>query len=119
MKTSYNEIPAYITQDGSLIRELMHPATHLNHNQSLAEAIIEPGKETILHRHICAEELYYIMAGTGLMVLGDQQIETNAGDAICIHPGIAHKIRNTGKDALRILCCCAPAYQHSDTELLE
>jgi hypothetical protein len=29
--TRYADIPAYVTKDGSLIRELMHPALHGNH----------------------------------------------------------------------------------------
>lgn len=119
MKTSYNEITAFITRDGSLIRELMHPDSHGNQNQSLSEAIIEPGKETLLHRHILSEELYHVIAGTGLMTLAKQQFEVRSGDTIGIHPGVEHKIRNTGDGPLRILCCCTPPYQHSDTELLE
>ena len=38
MKTHYQDITAFITKDGSLIRELMHPAVHGgNWAQSLAE----------------------------------------------------------------------------------
>jgi hypothetical protein len=31
MKSRYADIPAYVTKDGSEIRELMHPAVHGNH----------------------------------------------------------------------------------------
>ena len=41
LRTSYADIPAYRTLDGSEIRELCHPAMHGNRNQSLAEAIVE------------------------------------------------------------------------------
>jgi mannose-6-phosphate isomerase-like protein (cupin superfamily) len=41
--------------------------------------------------------------------------EVKAGDAIAIPPGKKHKLWNTGADTLRLLCCCAPAYEHSDT----
>jgi hypothetical protein len=54
IKQAYADIEAYVTKDGSEIRELMHPARH----------------------------------------------------------------GNTGQQALRILCACAPAYAHQDTELL-
>jgi len=40
------------------------------------------------------------------------------GDTICIPPGTPHCIENTGIEALHLLCCCAPAYAHDDTELL-
>ena len=41
------------------------------------------------------------------------------GDAIAIPPGAKHKLWNTGREMLTLLCCCAPAYEHSDTILTE
>ncbi len=116
--THYQQIDAFITRDGSSIRELMHPELHGNRNQSLAEATVEAGQETRLHRHHHSEELYHITRGQGLMTLGDKVFEAGTGDTIQIKPGTAHKIRNMGNEELVILCCCAPAYNHDDTELL-
>ncbi|MGE5523334.1 MAG: cupin domain-containing protein [Rhodospirillaceae bacterium] len=118
VRTAYAEVTPYITKDGSEIRELMHPALHHARNQSLAEATVPPGCETRLHRHRNTEEIYHIAAGTGRMRLGETEFDVAAGDTVLIRPGTAHSIRNTGADALRILCACAPAYAHDDTELL-
>ena len=117
-RTRYPEIEAYTTKDGSLIRELMHPAQHGNQQQSLAEAIVKPGDRTALHRHQHTEELYHVTKGNGLMTLGDKQFEVTAGDTIAIKPGTPHCIENTGQQDLHILCCCSPAYSHEDTELI-
>ena len=119
MITAYAQIPAYPTKDGSTVRELMHPAVHGNRMQSLAEAIVAPGQTTALHRHRLAVELYHITAGRGMMTLGDQHFDVTAGHTVSIPPGTAHCIRNTGNEPLKILCCCAPAYSHEDTELME
>jgi mannose-6-phosphate isomerase-like protein (cupin superfamily) len=118
MKTRYAAVQAFITKDGSEIRELMHPSTHGNHTQSLAEAIVAPGAATRLHRHHQSEELYHITAGRGRMTLGEESFEVEMGETICIPPGTPHCIANTGIELLRILCCCAPPYAHDDTELL-
>jgi mannose-6-phosphate isomerase-like protein (cupin superfamily) len=118
MKTSYREVKAYVTKDGSEIRELMHPALHGNRAQSLAEATVAPGAETHLHRHRTTEELYHVTQGVGLMTLGEDVFEVRAGDTIAIPPATRHRIRNVGAEPLRILCCCAPAYAHHDTELV-
>jgi mannose-6-phosphate isomerase-like protein (cupin superfamily) len=118
MKTQYVAVPAFITKDGSEIRELMHPATHGNHAQSLAEAIVAPGAATRLHRHHQSEELYHITAGRGRMILGEERSDVGPGDTICIPPGTPHCIENIGNEPLHLLCCCAPAYAHGDTELL-
>lgn len=118
MKTSLRDVPAYVTRDGSKIRELMHPVHHGNVRQSLAEASVHPGQETVLHRHLRTEELYHVTAGEGWMTLGDTSFAVGVGDTVLIPPGTAHCIRNTGSTPLRILCCCSPAYTHEDTVLL-
>ena len=117
-RTRYTQVPAFVTKDGSVIRELMHPAVHGNANQSLAEAIVAVGQSTQLHRHHRSEEIYHITSGTGRMTLGAASFDVSAGDTIVIPPGTPHCIRNTGPTELKILCACAPAYSHADTELL-
>ena len=116
--THYADVSAFVTKDGSLIRELMHPSQHASQQQSLAEAIVQPGQRTALHRHFRSEELYHISAGQGRMTLGEDCFTVKPGDSICIAPGTPHCIENIGPGELRILCSCAPAYAHSDTEVL-
>lgn len=118
MKTSRDDTQPYVTKDGSLIRELLHPAVHGNCSLSLAEAIVAPGATTVLHRHHRAEEIYHVLAGSGCMTLGAEQFFLAPGDTVSISPGRPHRVENTGSVPLRILCCCAPAYAHDDTELL-
>ena len=118
IKSRYKDIPPYITKDGSEIRELMHPAVQGNRNQSLAEAIIPAGKQTVLHRHNHSEEIYHITAGHGVMQLGEEKFEIRIGDTIAIPPGTPHAIENYGVEPLKILCSCSPPYSHDDTELL-
>jgi mannose-6-phosphate isomerase-like protein (cupin superfamily) len=115
----YTDNTVYTTKDGSQIRELMHPHVHGNLLQSLAEASVAPGMETLLHKHMLSEELYHVTQGTGLMTLANACFEIKAGDTVCIPPGTPHKLKNTGTHPLIILCCCSPAYAHHDTELVE
>ncbi len=111
-------ITDYVTKDGSIIRELLHPSSHAVVNQSLAEAVVHPGQTTALHRHHRTEEIYHITRGSGLMTLGETRFEVNAGHSIVIAPGTPHCIENVGSEPLHILCACSPAYSHGDTELL-
>ncbi|MEY2696594.1 MAG: hypothetical protein RL333_732 [Pseudomonadota bacterium] len=116
---NYDLVESYITKDGSEIRELMHPAVHRNTNQSLAEAMIQVGGKTHLHKHLITEELYHIIRGHGLMTLQHQVFAVKPGDTVCIPPGTHHSIENTGQVPLVFLCSCSPAYSHQDTELLD
>ena len=109
---------AFVTLDQSEIRELAHPNACAAAAQSLAEARVAPGQITALHRHSETEELYHILAGEGLMVLGDARFSVIPGDTVVIPPGTPHCIENPGEETLRFLCCCAPAYSDDDTELL-
>ena len=115
----YHRAVPYRTRDGSEIRELMHPGVHGNAAQSLAEATVQAGARTLLHRHHRAEELYHITAGEGRMTLGSDAFLVRVGDTICIPPGVPHCIEALGDEPLHFLCCCAPAYAHEDTELLQ
>lgn len=116
-KRSREECEAFITLDGSLVRELMHPGN--KGQQSLAEAIVSPGSRTVPHRHHRSEEIYHFLSGNGIMELGDRRFRVTAGDTVRIAPGTPHALLNDGESELRLLCCCAPPYSHDDTELLD
>lgn len=117
--TNLQEVPAFITKDGSEIRELLAHRNSSLRNQSLAEARIAPGQSTQEHFHRVTEEIYYITHGSGRMRIEDETLDVKVGDSIAIPPGKKHKIWNTGSETLRLLCCCAPAYEHEDTVITE
>jgi len=114
-----NIVAAFLTKDGSEIRELLAYRNSAIRNQSLAEARLAVGASTMEHYHPKAEEIYYITQGTGRMQIEGELKEVRVGDAIAIPPGKKHKIWNTGSETLRLLCCCAPAYEDSDTIITE
>ena len=105
----------FTTADGSTIRELLGLPTAPVRNQSLAEATLAPGQVTLRHYHREAEELYYVLEGSGEMELGGERARVSPGDAILIPPGAWHEIRADAAGPLRFLCCCAPPYRHEDT----
>jgi mannose-6-phosphate isomerase-like protein (cupin superfamily) len=114
-----DEVSAFTTKDGSEIRELLAHRNSVIRNQSLAEARLPAGTSTQEHFHPRAEEIYYITHGTGKIRIEGETREVRAGDAIAIPPGRKHKLWNTGNETLRLLCCCAPAYEHTDTIITE
>ena len=116
---SLNEVPPFITKDGSEIRELLAHRNSAIRHQSLAEARLPVGGATQEHFHPCAEEVYYITHGTGRIRIEGETREVREGDAIAIPPGQKHQLWNTGNEVLRLLCCCAPAYEHDDTIITE
>jgi mannose-6-phosphate isomerase-like protein (cupin superfamily) len=112
-----NEVPSFITKDGSEIRELLAHRNSVIRNQSLAEARVPVGASTQEHYHVQTEEIYYITHGAGRIRIAGETRDVKPGDAI--PPGCKHKLWNTGAEPLRLLCCCAPAYEHDDTIITE
>jgi mannose-6-phosphate isomerase-like protein (cupin superfamily) len=115
-------MPAFITADGSAIRELAGPTPQSadSRHQSLAEATVEPGGRTAEHYHPRAEEIYYFVEGAGRLRLGGAagaESAVRAGDCVVIAPGTLHTLFNDGPVPLVLLCCCAPPYSDDDTVL--
>ena len=117
--TNLNEVPEFVTKDGSEIRELLAYRNSNIRNQSLAESRLKPGASTEPHFHPKTEEIYYILQGEGMMRLSGESRGVGPGDAIAIPPGAPHQISNVGNDTLTFLCCCAPCYEHDDTVMVE
>jgi mannose-6-phosphate isomerase-like protein (cupin superfamily) len=107
---SLERVEAFVTKDGSAIRELHHTAA-----QSLAEATLEPGQATERHYHRASEEIYLVTKGSGSLDVDGETRRVRPGDAVLIPPGAWHTLENDGTSELRILCCCAPPYSHDDT----
>jgi quercetin dioxygenase-like cupin family protein len=61
-----------------------------------------PGKR--LGRHTdTAEETQYVLAGTGELLLDEGSKPVRAGDVFVLEEGMAHDLRNTGSEPLRII----------------
>lgn len=117
-RTHYQQVESFVTLDGTCVRELMHPRRHGNQNLSFAEAQLEAGHTSLLHRHHQTEEIYHFLSASGQMVLGDEVLDVVAGDTVCIPAGVAHSVTNTSDETMRIFCSCSPAYSDEDTEIL-
>ncbi len=65
-------------------------------------AWLAPGKESFaFHAHRYEEEWLYILEGSGLSIMGDEEAPIAAGDFIAFPaPSVAHVLRNTGSGDL-------------------
>ena len=105
----------FTTKDGSTIRVLLDAREGGAANQSLAEAVLEPGQATERHRHAQTEEIYVVLEGEGEMEVEGDRSRVGPGNAILIPAGARHQIRADDSGSLRFLCCCAPPYSDADT----
>jgi mannose-6-phosphate isomerase-like protein (cupin superfamily) len=102
------------TPHGSEIRPLIDCTTSPITQCSLAEETLPPGASVTTHHHEVLEEIYYILAGSGVMRIGDEEQRVGAGDAIYIPKHHRHTLTNTGNEAMKILLICGPAFYLED-----
>jgi len=109
----------FVAGDGSILRELLHPEkTGLQIRYSLACAKVMAGQMTKPHK-LKSSEIYYIIAGQGLMHIDEESFEVNPECAVYVPPRSTQYIKNTGSSDLKFLCIVEPAWQKEDEEVFE
>lgn len=91
-----------------------------NERSQAAVMVIEPwetegGPE---NRHKGADQWLFVMAGTGVAIVGGEQMALTAGSLVLIEAGETHEIRNTGSMPLKTVnIYLPPAYDETGNEL--
>jgi mannose-6-phosphate isomerase-like protein (cupin superfamily) len=96
----------YLAHGGAVAQMILDQRT-LQEIGFLAIARLAPGK--ILEAHVDPmEEIYFILAGKGEMMVAQERREVKPGDAIWIPAGSAHHLINTGEEDCLILVVASP-----------
>jgi len=100
-KNNQSAGPGYVLKkdQGSLIQSndssmiiKASPAQGSQNDIAIVQKVL-PGKGTGLHYHKDADEIFYVMEGTGTAVVGDSTYSIETGDFIFIPQNTDHKIR--------------------------
>lgn len=110
----------FVGGDKTLLREIFHRNANpeFKSRYSLAHAVVPAGGRSLRHR-MKTDEVYYILAGRGIMHVNDQAGEVTADDAVYIPGGAEQWIENIGDVDLCFLCIVDPAWNTLDEILLE
>jgi len=115
---SLDECAEFIAGDNTILREVLHPAKQdVALRYSLAHASVRPGEVSLPHR-LATSEVYYILAGNGIMYIDGEQAEVGPGQTIYIPPHGVQAIHNTGDSDLKFLCIVDPAWRAEDEEVV-
>lgn len=93
------DAPVFLSQPPQerAFRVILSP--HLQHRAptdvSVSTADVYPGQSTPCHTHICEHEVWYVLEGSGLVVVGEEQVTATAGTVVVAPPGIPHQLVNT------------------------
>ncbi len=73
---------------------------------------VPPGTVIGDHLHVGDEELYFIVSGTGIMVVDGEERVVGPGSAILTPSGSSHGIRNESIRDLRLFVVCTQEAGH-------
>ncbi len=108
------DCPEFMAGDGTHLRELLHPDKQdLALRYSLAHAIVPAGQTSTPHA-LTTSEVYYILAGQGIMHIDGETSAIKPGDAVYIPPTARQYVQNTGTEPLVFICIVDPAWRQED-----
>jgi len=108
----------FIAGDGTILREMLRSEDVNNAiHYSFAHARLHPEQASVKHR-LRANEVYYILAGKGIVQIDGERQEVGPGDCIYIPPLAIQHIENTGLGDLVFLCIVDPAWSKDDEEVI-
>lgn len=74
--------------------------------QFMHDDTIPPGVSIGEHLHTGEEEIYFLVEGSGLMILDGVRHPFNPGDVSLVQHGHTHGLINTGPTPMRLLVLC-------------
>jgi mannose-6-phosphate isomerase-like protein (cupin superfamily) len=86
-------------------------------NLTITMVEMEPGGIQHVHSHE-PEQMYYVMEGSGLMTVNDEQQRVEAGDCIFFSSLSRHGLENTGGTVLRYLSAASPSFKKEESRKL-
>jgi len=110
---SYNRNPQ-IALDGAMVYELLSATEKTNLGIGLAVGFLPPKRNATLHFHRISAEIYYILAGSGRVILDRERGKVQKGSVISIPPLAIHGLQNTGDEKIEVLCVSSPPYTDED-----
>jgi mannose-6-phosphate isomerase-like protein (cupin superfamily) len=84
-------------------RHAFKPSEFTAKSRLCATLLIPPGASVGKHEHVNEDELYVVLAGSGLLDDGATQTRINKGDALLTGGGGSHAVINDGAETLEIL----------------
>ncbi|AYY13876.1 cupin domain-containing protein [Actinobacteria bacterium YIM 96077] len=98
-----------MTFDWGTVKWFVQPDTTPGATLSFGEVVLNPAKGHERHNHPTAEEVLYVLSGTGEQMLDDQEpFLVHPGDVIYVPQGMYHATFNTGWSPMRLIALYNP-----------
>lgn len=110
--------PEFVAGDATRLREIMHPKKDkLSIGYSVAHAKVPVGGASLPHT-LQSSESYYILAGEGIMHIGEVAQKVVKDDIFLVPADTIQYIQNTGNIDLVFICIVEPYWQEDEEAIL-
>ena len=98
-----------LSNPGVASRQLLSPGNSTSRRVTITEVHLEPGASQPRHTHKTSEQIWYALAGEGMLLLADgTQQRFAAGDVVRFEDGDVHGLCNDGSCEFVYLSVTAP-----------
>jgi quercetin dioxygenase-like cupin family protein len=98
----------YLPNHGVFLAQMLGKAR--GHGLGLYRGRMEPGCEIAREIHPETSETVYILSGSALGIVGEQEIPLSAGQVLHVEKNVHHGLRNVGSDQLEFLVIGHPDF---------
>lgn len=92
------------------LKVLLSPAIQdVSKDLSIGMVILPPGESGDPHTHGDSQEAWYVISGTGKLIIGDEIAELTPDTVVVAPQGVEHQILNDGEEPLKALFLFSPA----------
>ena len=114
MHKSIAQIDDFLAGDNTILKEILHPSNDkINLPYSIAHAYLKPQTASLPHA-LTSTEVYYFLAGEGIINIGEKKQVVQSGDLVVVPPAENQYVTNTGEQNLVFLCIVSPFWQAAD-----
>lgn len=100
LKRNWRDADPHVGHDSAVIwtvfdsRRDDDPAPHacLEHVRNITRHAVQGGMASNLHEHANVEQYYYVLAGRGKVLIGDETFDVRAGSVAYLPPGVPHQL---------------------------
>jgi mannose-6-phosphate isomerase-like protein (cupin superfamily) len=103
-KSSIGNLPLEPTRNGALKKVLIRHEDVSSRLMFLNEVYVSPGEIIGAHMHADMEEVFYFLAGEGIMQLDEETLQVISGDSIVVPIKVVHILENTGDIGMKYIC---------------
>ncbi|OIO68299.1 MAG: cupin domain-containing protein [Zetaproteobacteria bacterium CG_4_9_14_3_um_filter_49_83] len=92
-----------LSHDADILKRVLLNESELPASVRLSHAVFKPGQQASAHSHADLHEIFYVLAGTGQMLIDGVAFALAQGSCIRIDPGEVHELSNSGESDMSVL----------------